>query len=264
MGVINVTPDSFSDGGLYFDPDRAVEHGLEMERDGADMIDIGGESTRPYSQKISSQEEKERVVPIIARLSSRLSIPISIDTRKADVAGAAIEAGADIINDISSLRFDPNMSSVAAEAGVPVILMHMQGTPENMQKDPHYEDLISDIMAFLRDATKQAVEAGIREDLIVLDPGIGFGKTFDHNLEILRDLDRFKDLGRPLLVGPSNKAFIGHILDREAHERDTGTMATVAAAALNGAHILRVHNVKKAVETVKIINAIQRGSVNSN
>ncbi len=261
MGVLNVTPDSFSDGGLYFQRDKAIEHGLSMAQDGADIIDVGGESTRPYSEKISLQEELDRVIPVIQALSSEIKIPISIDTYRAEVARQALQAGASIINDISALRFDPDMISVAAEAGVPVVLMHMQGSPIDMQKDPTYENLIPEILDFLKDAIDRAVAGGIQKDMIIVDPGIGFGKTFDHNLQIIRELNQFSVLERPVMLGTSNKAFIGHILSKEPHERDTGSMATVAAGVLNGAHIVRVHNVEKTVETIKIIDAIKRGSV---
>ena len=260
MGVLNVTPDSFSDGGRYLDPDRAIEHGLEMARKGADIIDVGGESTRPYSQGTSATEEIDRIIPVIEALYRKLTIPISIDTYKGEVARAALKAGASIINDISALRFDPVMPSIAGRAGVPVVLMHMKGTPENMQDKPTYGDLIPDIMDFLGEAIERAIRAGVRKELIVVDPGIGFGKTFDHNLEIIRDLYRFAALNRPILLGTSNKAFIGHILDKAPHDRDTGTMATIAAAAMNGAHIVRTHNVSKTLETLKVVDAIKRGS----
>jgi dihydropteroate synthase len=262
MGVLNVTPDSFSDGGLYFQRDKAIERGLSMARNGADIIDVGGESTRPYSEKISLQEELDRVIPVVQALSKELQIPLSIDTCKAQVARQALKAGACIINDISALRFDPDIISVAAEAGVPVILMHMKGTPGDMQRNPTYQNLIPEILDFLKEAIDRAVAGGIKKDMIIVDPGIGFGKSFDHNLQIIRELTQFSVLERPILLGTSNKAFIGHILNKEANERDTGTMATIAAGVLNGAHIVRVHNVKKTIETVKIIDAIKRGSVN--
>ncbi len=261
MGVLNVTPDSFSDGGRYLQRDKAIEHGLSMARDGADIIDVGGESTRPYSEKISSDEELDRVIPVVQALRKNLRIPISIDTCKADVARQALGAGASIINDISALRFDPDMISVAAEAGVPVILMHMQGSPRDMQANPTYENLIPEILDFLKGAMDKGVAGGIGKDMIIVDPGIGFGKTFDHNLQIIRELAQFNALERPILLGPSNKAFIGHILHKEPHDRDTGSMAAVAAGVLNGAHIVRVHNVKKTMETVKMIDAIKRGRV---
>ena len=259
MGVLNVTPDSFSDGGRFLAPEKAVEHGLQMAKDGAHILDVGGESTRPYSKKLSSEEEIDRVVPVIQALSRELTIPISIDTTKSRVATEAMNAGASIINDISSLDFDPEMGAVAAKAGVPVILMHMKGTPENMQNNPVYEDVTKEILDFLKRAIDRCVALGIRKDLIIVDPGIGFGKTFAHNLEVLRSLARLRALERPILVGSSNKAFIGHILGKKPDERDTGSMAAAAASVMNGAHIVRVHNVKMAVETVKILDAIKYG-----
>jgi len=261
MGVLNVTPDSFSDGGHYLEAGRAIEHAIEMEREGADIIDVGGESTRPYSRPVSAAEEMDRVLPVIEALQQEIAVPISIDTRKAQVAREAIRAGALMINDISALRFDPEMGKAAVEAGVPVVLMHMKGTPGDMQQNPVYQDLIGEILSFLRDALDRCEAVGIPRGLTVVDPGIGFGKTFDHNLQIIRDLSRFQSLGRPVLLGPSNKAFIGHILKRESHERDTGSMAAIAAGVMNGAHIVRAHHVRKAVETVRIIDAIQRGAV---
>ncbi|UCF85147.1 MAG: dihydropteroate synthase [Desulfobacteraceae bacterium] len=261
IGILNVTPDSFSDGGQYFELNRAIEHGIEMAQDGADIIDVGGESARPYSQQISASEEMERVIPVLEALKKEISIPISIDSCKSEVAREALKAGASMINDISALRFDPHMAAIAAEEGVPVILMHMKGTPDNMQKNPTYGDLIPEIISFLKDALDRSVQAGIKKDLLIVDPGIGFGKTFDDNLKIIRELSRFEALERPILLGTSNKAFIGHILGKEAHERVTGTMATIAYGVINGAHMVRVHNVKAAVETVRVIDAIKRGQV---
>jgi len=261
MGVLNVTPDSFSDGGQYLETHTAIERGITMAGEGADIIDVGGESTRPYSRKITAKEELDRVVPVIEGLREELAIPISIDTCKAEVAREALRAGASMINDISALRFDPDMASIAAEAGVPVILMHMKGMPETMQQNPTYGDLIPEILDFLEDAIERSVSAGIKRDLIIVDPGIGFGKTFDHNLKIIKALSRFAALERPVLLGTSNKAFIGHILGKEVYERDTGTMATIAYGVINGAHIIRVHHVRKAVETVRMIEAIRRGRV---
>lgn len=261
MGILNVTPDSFADGGLYLQKDKAIEHGLAMAKDGADIIDVGGESTRPYSKKLSTDEELDRVIPVIQALSQELRIPISIDTYKAEIAQEALQAGASMINDISALRFDPHMMSVAADAGVPVILMHMRGTPSNMQDKPTYNNLIGEILDFLKNAVDRAVGGGISRDMIIADPGIGFGKTFDHNLQIIKGLVQFSSLERPILLGSSRKAFIGNILDKDAHERDTGTMATIAVGVMNGAHIVRVHNVKKTLETVKMIDAIKRGRV---
>ena len=261
MGVLNVTPDSFSDGGLYREVEKAVEHGIAMARDGADIIDVGGESTRPFSQRIPVGEEMDRVIPVIEALKKEITIPISIDTYKSEVARECVRSGASMINDISALRFAPDMGSVAALAGIPLILMHMKGTPENMQDNPCYSDLLAEISEFLRDAVRRAVGAGVREDLIIVDPGIGFGKTFDDNLKLIKELPRLLFLQRPVLVGSSNKAFIGHVLGKEPHDRDNGTMATVAAAVMNGAHMIRVHNVKKARETVQMIDAIVRGHV---
>jgi dihydropteroate synthase len=261
MGILNVTPDSFSDGGQYFELNRAIEHGILMAQDGADIIDVGGESARPYSQQISASEEIARVIPVLEALKKEISIPISIDTCKSEVAWEALKAGASMINDISALRFDPHMATIAADAGVPVILMHMKGTPDNMQKNPIYKDLIPDILDFLKDALDRSLQAGIKKNLLIVDPGIGFGKTFDDNLKIIKELSRFEALERPILLGTSNKAFIGHILGKEVHERVTGTMATIAYGAINGAHMVRVHNVKAAVETVRVIDAIKRGQV---
>jgi dihydropteroate synthase len=261
MGVINVTPDSFSDGGQFFEKERAVAQGLQLAADGADLLDVGGESTRPYSKGISADEEMDRVIPVIEALKRELTIPISIDTLKAQVAREALRCGASMVNDISSFCADPGMASVAAEAGVPVILMHMKGTPADMQVKPSYGDVVAEIITFLKEVVDQAVNRGVRRERIIVDPGIGFGKTFDHNLEILKELGRFQCLDAPILVGSSRKAFIGRILDKKVHERDTGTMATVAAAVMNGAHIVRVHNVKQAVETVRVIDAIKRGRI---
>jgi dihydropteroate synthase len=261
MGILNVTPDSFSDAGRFFELERAVAQGIEMAGDGADIIDVGGESTRPYSRKISAQEEMDRVIPVIESLRKEISIPLSVDTYKARVALEALKSGASMINDVSSLRFDPEMARVAAEAQVPVFLMHIKGTPGDMQDNPTYEDLIPEIIDFLKDALARAVTAGIKENLIIVDPGIGFGKSFDDNLKILKELSLFRCLKRPLLLGTSNKAFIGHVLDRRVEDRDTGSMATFACGVMNGAHIVRAHNVRKAVETVKMVDAIMRGRV---
>ncbi len=261
MGVLNVTPDSFSDGGRFFSPARAVARGVAMAQEGADIIDIGGESTRPYSRRLPAEEEMARVIPVIRELRREIPVPISNDTYKSRVASEALDAGASMINDISAFRLDSHMAAVAAEADVPVILMHMQGTPESMQLHPRYDNLMQEIIDFLNDAVERAKSAGIKEDRIILDPGIGFGKTFDHNLSVIHHLEKFQTLKKPLLVGPSNKAFIGKILNRETHDRDTGTMAVVAACALKGAHIIRVHNVMKAAETIKVVDAIRRERV---
>jgi dihydropteroate synthase len=265
MGVLNVTPDSFSDGGKFFTFDDAVVQGYKLFEDGADILDIGGESTRPFSDPVSEEEEILRVVPLIERLSKQISIPISIDTTKAGVAEQAIKAGASIINDISSLRFDPKMADVAVDYGVPVILMHMLGNPKTMQIEPEYDDLITEIKAFLEDAIDRAENRGISRSKIIIDPGIGFGKTFGHNLLLIQRLQELKTLNAPILIGTSRKAFIRNIL-KDKTDKDinpdsaiveTGTQASVAAAVLNGAHIVRVHDVVNTRVTLKIIDAVK-------
>ena len=261
MGILNATPDSFSDGGRFNSFDTAVRQGLKLAKDGAHILDIGGESSRPFAAPVSEQEELDRVIPVIEALVKQISIPISIDTVKSAVARHALDAGASIINDITAFEKDPAMADLAAKRQAPVILMHMKGIPRTMQENPVYEDVVSEVMEFLKSAEEKAVRAGVNRDLIILDPGIGFGKTFDHNLTIIRELRRFSVLKRPLLLGPSRKAFLGRILGNPALDRDNGTMATIAVAVLNGAHIVRVHNVKSAVETVKVADAIRRGSV---
>jgi len=260
MGILNVTPDSFFDGGFHFQLDQAIEHGLRMAREGADIIDIGGESTRPFSDPLPIEEELRRVIPVIKALSQQIDIPISIDTYKSEVARQAIEGGASMVNDISALRFDPAMAALVAEAGVPIILMHMKGTPQDMQVSPTYEDLLGEILQFLDDAVQKASARGIRTENIIVDPGIGFGKSFDDNLKIIRELHVFSSLGQPVLVGTSNKSFVGHVLGLPVESRETGSMATIAAAVMNGADIVRAHNVKAARETVRMIDAIQSGS----
>jgi len=260
MGVLNVTPDSFYDGGQHHALDDAVAHGLSMVEEGADIIDVGGESTRPYSDLLPLDEELKRVMPVIEALSKKISLPISIDTYKSEVAVRALEAGAAMVNDISALRFDPAVGNVVASKGVPIVLMHMRGEPRNMQVSPVYDDLLGEIVAFLSRAAEKAASMGIKKDLIIIDPGIGFGKSFDDNLMILRELGRFSSLGYPLLVGTSNKSFIGHVLGLPVESRDTGTMATIAAAVMNGAHIIRAHNVRAAKETVAMSDAIKAGN----
>jgi dihydropteroate synthase len=259
MGILNITPDSFYDGGLHFRTKDAVDHALKMVNYGADIIDVGGESTRPFSDPVPLEEELKRVIPVIKALSQETNIPISIDSYKSEVARQALEAGAAIINDISALRFDPAMGPLAAETGMPIVLMHMKGTPKNMQVNPTYKDLFSEIIDFLNKALEHAVELGAKRDLIVVDPGIGFGKSVNDNLNIIKGLHKLSAIGQPVLVGPSNKSFIGNILDLPAESRETGTMAAVAASAWNGANIIRVHNVKAARETVTIIDAIKSG-----
>jgi len=259
MGIVNVTPDSFSDGGLFFEPDRAVTHALELVDQGADIIDIGGETTRPGSKPIDAEMEMNRVIPVIERLAPMIDVPISIDTYKSVVAEEAIKAGAEILNDISALHFDPEMAHTIAVHDISVILMHIKGTPENMQQNPHYDALIPEIIEYLKESIEIAQNAGIDLDKIIIDPGIGFGKSVDdgHNLKIINGLSEFKSLGRPILVGPSRKAFIGKILDADVTDRDEGTAAVVSAAILNGANIVRVHNVGMIKKVVKVIDAIK-------
>lgn len=264
MGVINVTPDSFADGGLFLDHDVAVNHALALAAAGADILDFGGESTRPFSDPTPLEEELRRVLPVIARVRAQTPVAISIDTYKSRIARAALEAGANIINDISALRFDPDMVRVARESRVPVILMHMQGTPKDMQAQPHYDDLLGALRAFFQERLDFALAHDLSRELLVLDPGIGFGKTFQHNMEILNNLDAFLDLGCPLLIGPSRKAFLGHLLGGlPPSERDIGTLAALAVAVQRGAHIIRVHNVAYAKQFFTVLNAIsqvRRGS----
>ena len=256
MGVLNVTPDSFSDGGVHFDHAKAVHAALQMEEDGALIIDIGGESTRPGAEPIAAQMEIDRVVPVIEQIRQRSDVPISIDTWKGAVAQEALAAGADVINDVSALRYSAGMPAIAARAGVPVILMHMRGEPATMQKDIHYDDVVSEVgrelMAF-RDA---AIAAGIDAKQILIDPGIGFGKTFDHNLEILARANALTSIA-PLVIGASRKGFIGHITGREAGpDRMIGSMAAVAAAHRAGATLVRVHDVRETVDFLKVLTAI--------
>ncbi|MEE4264122.1 MAG: dihydropteroate synthase [Desulfobacteraceae bacterium] len=265
MGVVNVTPDSFSDGGKFFDTGVAIARGEKLAADGADILDVGGESTRPFSDPVPVEEEIRRVVPVIEKLAQRVSIPISIDTTKADVARRALAAGASIINDVAALRFDPGLAALAAEFDTALILMHMLGEPKSMQVDPRYDNLIEDICSFLEDAVARAEKLGVSRSKIIVDPGIGFGKTITHNLLLLKHVEAFASLDLPVLLGPSRKAFIRKIL-KQAHEEDirpdlpiveTGTQAAVAAAVLNGAHILRVHDVANTVATVKILDALR-------
>ncbi|MCG2709880.1 MAG: dihydropteroate synthase [Thermodesulfovibrionales bacterium] len=262
MGILNVTPDSFSDGGRYFDRTLAIKRAYEMVEEGADIIDIGGESTRPGSEPVPLQEEIARTIPVIEEISKKIKVPISIDTYKAEVAKRALDAGASIVNDISGLRFDPEMPKVVSQYKVPVVIMHIKGTPKNMQANPQYEALIPEVMDYLRESIRLAVESGIAEDKIIIDPGIGFGKTYDHNLEIIKKLREFTLLEKPLLVGPSRKAFIGKILgDAPASERLEGTAAAVAISILNGANIIRVHDVKEMKRVALVADAVKRMSV---
>jgi dihydropteroate synthase len=258
MGILNVTPDSFSDGGRYRSVEAAIEHGRQMIADGADIIDVGGESSRPGAKPVSTQEEITRVVPVIKKLAQVKGAFISIDTTKAKVAAVAIDAGAKMVNDISALRFDRAMGKIIAAAKVPVCLMHMQGRPQTMQKKPVYTDLIGEIMADYYEGLAIAKRAGILLEKIILDPGIGFGKTVAHNLEILRRLREFKVLGQPILVGTSRKSVIGQVLGLPVAERLMGTAATVSLAINNGADLVRVHDVKELRQVVQMSDAIVR------
>lgn len=266
MGILNVTPDSFSDGGKYYQVEEAVARGVEMVAAGADIIDIGGESTRPFSEAISPEAEMRRVVPVIEKLARQITVPISIDTTKAAVADEAIKAGASIINDIGALRMDPALADVAAQHEVPLILMHMQGTPRNMQVNPHYEDLLGEIASFLEKAVQTAKKHGNPRSRIIIDPGIGFGKNMHHNLKIISHLDYLEKMDLPVLIGPSRKAFIRNILKTDAELApsdplvETGTQATLAVAIMKGAHIVRVHDVASTCATVKLADALKQAA----
>jgi len=271
MGIVNVTPDSFSDGGQFLAAEAAIAHGKEMATAGADIIDIGGESTRPYAEEVTARQEMDRVLPVIETLAKHVGVPISIDTTKAEVARAAVAAGASIINDISALSMDPQMAATAAQCGVPLILMHILGSPRTMQVDPKYGDLIAEVHQYLEQAMAKAIAAGVAPGHIIIDPGIGFGKTLEHNLTLIHELEAFADLKVPILVGPSRKTFIRKILSAEADQEplsdssevETGTQAAVAAAVLNGAHIVRVHNVANTKAMVQVLDAIRNASLGS-
>jgi dihydropteroate synthase len=260
MGVINVTPDSFSDGGRFFESDAALSQAMELIEAGADILDIGGESTRPYAEPVPVDVELQRVLPLIEGIRRFSDIPISIDTVKAEVARQAIAAGADIINDVTSLRADAEMVKLAATTGVPVILMHMQGSPETMQADPRYSSLFSEIIAFLEDRIQFATQNGVEREQIVVDPGIGFGKTVAHNLRLVRELERFQALERPILLGASRKRFIGAILGRPVEDREVGTAVVNSFAIAAGAHILRVHDVALHRQVVLLADALCNGN----
>ena len=264
MGILNVTRDSFSDGGLYFDKSAAINRAIQMVEEGADIIDIGGESTRPGSEPVPEEEEVRRTIPVIEALVKEISVPISIDTYKSSVANRALEAGASMVNDISGLRFDPKMPEVIAYHKVPVVIMHIKGMPQDMQQNPVYEALIPEIMEYLSEGIGIAAKAGIKEDKIIIDPGIGFGKTFEHNLDIIHNLRSFIVLGKPILIGPSRKAFIGKILgDVPPADRREGTAAAVAISIFNGANIVRVHDVQEMVHVAKIADAIKNMRIHS-
>ena len=257
MGILNVTPDSFSDGGEFFDVEKAIAHGIEMANAGAAIIDIGPESTRPGSQRIASAEQITRAIPIIERLSKQLQIPISIDTRDYEVARTALDAGASIINDITA-GSDPQMIPLAAKRNVPIILMHMQNTPETMQQSPTYNNVVEDVLQFLLARASACEQAGVKREMIIIDPGIVFGKTFEHNIELLRNLDKFTATGYRVLLGTSRKRFIGQITGQSnPADRIFGTAATTAYAAMKNIDIVRVHDILPNLEAVKMINAIK-------
>ncbi len=257
MGVLNVTPDSFYDKGRFFDQKKAVKHALYMERDGADIIDVGGESTRPGAIFVSADEELRRVVPVIRALSKKTKAAISIDTRKAEVADAALRSGASIVNDVSALSGDPELAGVVAAHRAGIILMHMKGSPLDMQDDPRYIDAVKEVARSLKRSVALAKRAGIRDDKIILDPGIGFGKTLEHNLEILRSLRHFKRIGYPLCVGASRKSFIGKILgSKDPEDRLAGSLAAAAVAVMNGANIIRTHDVGSTRQVLRMVDII--------
>ena len=259
MGIVNVTPDSFADGGRYLDPRAAVEHGLALAAEGADLLDVGGESTRPGAAYVEEAVELDRVVPVVEALAAATGVPVSIDTRKAAVARAVLAAGAVMVNDVSAGRDDPDLLGVAAEAKAPVVLMHMQGTPSTMQDDPSYRDVLAEVEAFLQERCAVAEAAGVAPDALVVDPGIGFGKRDEHNYALLGGLARFTRLGHPVLVGPSRKGFIGRALDLPVEERLEGTAATVVWAVERGARIVRVHDVAPMVRTVRMTEVLLTG-----
>ena len=258
MGIVNVTPDSFSDGGRFDDPERAVEHALRLVHEGADLLDIGAESTRPGAFPVNTMEERRRLIPVVAAVAKAVSVPISVDTSKAEVARAAIGEGAAMVNDVTALRGDVGMVDVVAETEAGLVLMHMQGTPGTMQQAPHYEDVVGEVATFLSERARVAMDHGVAKERIVLDPGIGFGKTLAHNLELLAHLHTFVALGFPLLVGPSRKGFIGQLTHQSVEARGWGTAGVIAMAVSQGANILRVHDVGPMKDVADVARAIAR------
>lgn len=262
MGILNVTPDSFSDGGLYAEPERALAHARDMVAAGADILDIGGESTRPGALPLSEEEELKRIIPLIERLSAELTVPISVDTYKSAVAKRAVQAGASIVNDISGLRFSPDMAKVVADSGAAVIIMHIKGTPRNMQQNPVYSDVVGEVLSYLDEGIGIAVRAGVDRGQVLIDPGIGFGKTLEHNLTILNRLDELRTLDRPIVLGTSRKKFIGAVLDiPQPDQRVDGTAATVCLGIDRGASIVRVHDVARMAQVARMTDAIVRNKV---
>jgi dihydropteroate synthase len=258
MGIVNVTPDSFSDGGRFFHAEKAIEHAKRLAREGADIIDIGGESTRPGSDSVTLEEEMRRVIPVIEGISGEVNVPISIDTFKSEVAKIALDKGVSMINDISALRFDPKVADVAVKYDAPIVLMHMKGTPKNMQLNPTYISLMDEIKEFLGERVEFAVSKGMTKDSVIIDPGIGFGKTIEHNYDIIRKLSELKELRLPILIGTSRKSFIGNTLGLDVDQRLEGTLATITMCVMNGADIIRAHDVKEAVRVVRMTDAIYR------
>lgn len=260
MGVVNVTPDSFSDGGRFLAADAALDQALALVREGAAIVDIGGESTRPGSDPVPAEQELARVLPVIEALADSVGVPISVDTMKAEVARRALGAGATIINDVSALRYDEAMAEVVAAAGCPVCLMHMKGQPKTMQEDPRYDDVVAEVLDFLEGRMAFALARGVREEQILLDPGIGFGKTVAHNLALLAGLDRFTSLGRPVVLGASRKRFLGAVLGAEPSERLVGTIATTVIGCMAGVQVFRVHDVKPNFEAMRVALAVREGT----
>lgn len=262
MAIVNVTPDSFSDGGKFLSSDRAVEQALQLVADGADILDIGGESTRPYADPVSAAEEIDRVLPVIEKLAAETKVPISIDTSKANVAAAAIAAGAQIINDVTGLEGDPEMVGVAVQTKAGVCAMHMQGTPRTMQDDPQYDDVVADVLSWMKRRKERLLKAGIAAEKICLDPGIGFGKTFSHNVELLQRADEFLSLDAPILIGHSRKGFLGTLIGDPAVERDSGTLAITLMMASKGIHVVRVHEIAATRRALNVwVNSHERGGV---
>ena len=262
MAIVNVTPDSFSDGGKFLSSDRAVEQALQLVADGADILDIGGESTRPYADPVSAAEEIDRVLPVIENLAAETKVPISIDTSKANVAAAAIAAGAQIINDVTGLEGDPEMVGVAVQTKAGVCAMHMQGTPRTMQDDPQYDDVVADVSSWMKRRKERLLKAGIAAEKICLDPGIGFGKTFSHNVELLQRADEFLSLDAPILIGHSRKGFLGTLIGDPAVERDSGTLAITLMMASKVIHVVRVHEIAATRRALNVwVNSHERGGV---
>jgi dihydropteroate synthase len=261
MGILNVTPDSFSDGGRHFDPESAVAAGIDMVRDGADLLDVGGESTRPGAEEVAIDVEIDRVVPVIKRLAAEVDVPVSVDTRKHHVAQAAVEAGASIVNDVTAGEFDSGMLETVRDSAAGFVLMHMRGTPSTMQRLVDYGDVVHEVANYLATRLQAATDAGIEWDRLAVDPGLGFAKTSDQSLRLMREVDAFVATGRPVLVGPSRKSFIGEVLGTDVTERMEGTAGAVAWMAGRGAHVVRVHDVAPMVRVVRVVDAIRRAAV---